>query len=105
MSEPVVIFEDWSPCCDIQAFVEESDTCCYFYLWVHPGRDNAYFKSCWICNTASAPKQLDIDAMQDGNAPAYDLIRSLDDRTEEALEHVNCPIERLVIFDGEAKLK
>lgn len=70
MSEPVVIFEDWSPCCDIQAFVEESDSCCYFYLWVHPGRDNAYVKSCWICNTVPAPEKLDVDAMQDGNAPA-----------------------------------
>lgn len=70
MSEPRILVEDWSPCCDIQAFVEESDTCCYFYLWFHPGRENGYVKSCWICNVAPAPRQLDVDAMQAGDAPA-----------------------------------
>ena len=34
----------------------------------------------------------------------YDLIRSLDDRTVEALVHINCPVERLVIFNGEGKV-
>lgn len=70
MSEPVVIAESWSPCCPIQAFVEESDTCCYFYLWVHPGTENAYMKSCWICNVGKAPDKIDIDAMKGGIAPA-----------------------------------
>lgn len=70
MSEPRVLLEDWSPRCNVQAFVEESDTCCYFYLWFHPGMERAFVKSCWVCNTAPAPKQLDVDAMQAGNAPA-----------------------------------
>ena len=70
MSESRILLEDWSPCCNIQAFVEESDTCCYFYLYFHPGRDNTLIKSCWICNTAPSPKELDVDAMHAGNAPA-----------------------------------
>lgn len=70
MSEPVTLLESWSPSCEIQAFVEESDTCCYFYLWFHPGRDNAHVKSCWICNTGKAPDKIDVDAMENGAAPA-----------------------------------
>lgn len=31
-SEPVTLLESWSPSCEIQELVEESDTCCYFYL-------------------------------------------------------------------------
>lgn len=70
MAEPQILTEDWSPCCDVQAFVEESDTCCYFYLWFNPGKENAYVKSCWICNTVPAPKQLDVEGMREGLAPA-----------------------------------
>ena len=70
MSEPEVLLESWSPCCNIQAFVEESDTCCYFYLWFHPGMESAFVKSCWICNTVPAPVQLDVDGMKEGRAPA-----------------------------------
>ena len=70
MSEPVVIAESWSPSCQIQAFVEESDTCCYFYLWFHAGMEDAYMKSCWICNVGKSPDEIDVDAMGDGMAPA-----------------------------------
>ncbi|MDE7224098.1 MAG: suppressor of fused domain protein [Acetatifactor sp.] len=69
-SEPVVLVESGSPCCPIQALVEESDTCCYFYLWVFPGTQNACMKSCWICNVGKAPDKIDVDAMKDGMAPA-----------------------------------
>ncbi|MBP3459419.1 MAG: suppressor of fused domain protein [Lachnospiraceae bacterium] len=68
-TEPVVLLESWSPSCEIQAFVEESDTCCYFYLWFHPGRENAHVKSCWICNVGKSPDKLDTDAMKNGMAP------------------------------------
>ena len=69
-SEPVILAESWSPSCRIQALVEESDTCCYFYLWFYPGTENAYIKNCWICNVAKAPDKIDVDAMKRGMAPA-----------------------------------
>lgn len=69
-AEPVVLVESRSPSCPIQALVEESDTCCYFYLWVHPGTGNACMKSCWICNVGKAPEKIDADAMKGGMAPA-----------------------------------
>lgn len=68
--KPVILAESWSPSCRIQAFVEESDTCCYFYLWFNAGLENAYMKTCWICNTGKAPGKMDVDAMEDGMAPA-----------------------------------
>lgn len=69
-AEPQILAESWSPCCQIQAFVEESDTCCYFYLWFHAGTENAYMRSCWICNVGKAPDRIDVDAMEYGRAPA-----------------------------------
>ncbi len=70
MTESVILAESYSPCCPVQAFVEESDTCCYFYLWFGAGGDNGYMRSCWICNVGKAPEKLDVDAMKDGEAPA-----------------------------------
>lgn len=69
MKEPEIILESWSPCCDIQAFVEESEDCYYFYLWFHPGKENAYIKSCWIANRSTAPKEFNKDMMDEGMAP------------------------------------
>lgn len=69
-AEPQILAESWSPCCQIQAFVEESDTCCYFYLWFHAGTENAYMRSCWICNVGKAPDRIDVDAMEYGRASA-----------------------------------
>lgn len=70
MSESNIILESWSPVCDIQAFVEESEKCYYFYLWIHPGSEKPYIKSCWICNAAAAPEKIDTEAMKEGLAPA-----------------------------------
>lgn len=70
MSEPEILLEEWSPVCNIQAFVEKTDKCCYFYLWVKPGTDDAVMKSCWICNVAAAPEELDVEGMKHGVAPA-----------------------------------
>ena len=67
--EPEVLVESWSPVCDIQAFAEESDSCVYFYLWRDPGSDHAQVKSCWVCNTAPAPDDIDEAAMDRGEAP------------------------------------
>ena len=67
--KPVILLESWSPSCKIQAFVEESDISCYFYLWVHPGEENA-IRSCWICNVGKAPEKLETDIMKNGLAPA-----------------------------------
>lgn len=68
-SKPEIIVESLSPICDIQAFVEKSDTCYYFYLWGNPTGENRFLKSCWICNRRPAPKDLDMEAMQQGCAP------------------------------------
>lgn len=70
MKEPEILVDSWSPVCEIQAFVEESESCCYFYLWFYPGQENSYVKSCWICNTIAAPEGIDKEAMENGNAPA-----------------------------------
>lgn len=70
MSEPKILLEEWSPVCNIQAVVEETDKCCYFYLWVKPGMDDAVMKSCWVCNVAPAPEKLDVEGMKQGIAPA-----------------------------------
>lgn len=67
--KPVILVGSWSPSCKIQALVEESDISCYFYLWVHPGAENAV-KSCWICNVGEAPEKLETDIMKNGMAPA-----------------------------------
>lgn len=68
-SEPKILIESQSPVCDIQAFVEKSDTCYYFYLWGNPTSERRFLKSCWICNRKKAPKSLDVDAMNQGCAP------------------------------------
>ncbi len=67
--EPEIIIESNSPVCDIQAFVEKSDTCYYFYLWGNQSSEQRFLKSCWICNRAKAPKTLDAKTMQKGQAP------------------------------------
>lgn len=69
MSDSKIILESLSPVCDIQAFVEENDASYYFYLWVYPGSESAYIKSCWICNSAGAPEEIDLEAMKAGMAP------------------------------------
>lgn len=68
-SEPEIIIESNSPVCDIQAFVEKTDTCYYLYLWGNPTSEQRYIKLCWICNRAKAPKTLDKKAMEKGQAP------------------------------------
>lgn len=70
MSEPNILLEEWSPVCNMQAFVERTDSCCYFYLWVKPGMEDAVIKSCWICNVSAAPGELDVEGMKQGIAPA-----------------------------------
>lgn len=67
--EPEIMIESWSPVCNIQAFVEKSDTCYYLYLWGNPIGEQRFLKSCWICNRMKAPKSLDTEAMEQGQAP------------------------------------
>ncbi len=69
LQEPEVIVESQSPVCDIYAFVEKSSTCYYLYLWVHPSSDNPQIRACWIANRKRSPKELDMEAMEKGNAP------------------------------------
>lgn len=60
MSESNILLESRSPVCDTQAFVEETDRNCYFYLWFYPNSERAYIRECWICNTAPAEDEIDI---------------------------------------------
>ncbi len=69
MGESLILAQSWSDVCDIQAFVEQTDQCTYFYLWVHPGGENSSVHACWVCNNAPAPQELDVDAMKEGQAP------------------------------------
>lgn len=78
--EPRVLIEEWSGICDAQAFVEETDTCTYFYIWFHPGKDNGFVKSCWVCNNSEATETLDLDAMESGRAPMMPASNVLHDR-------------------------
>lgn len=70
MNEPTILLEEWSPVCDIQAFVEKSDKNYYFYLWINPHSQNPQMKSCWICNAAPAPEEIDKEEMEKGMAPS-----------------------------------
>ncbi|MEO3944427.1 suppressor of fused domain protein [Gorillibacterium sp. CAU 1737] len=69
LQEPKILIESWSPVSEIQAFVEETEECVYFYLWAFPGREDATVRSCWVCNKQAAPAAPDFEAMQQGRPP------------------------------------
>ncbi len=64
-----VILQSRSLVCDVEAFVEKSDTCYYFYLWFNPMSPEAKMRTCWICNRKAVPKKIDVDSMTGGRAP------------------------------------
>ncbi len=76
-SEPVsekertaeVILKSRSPVSKVEAFVEKSESCYYFYLWFNPLSKDAKMKTCWVCNRRRAPQELDLDGMSNGKAP------------------------------------
>jgi hypothetical protein len=72
MTEPETILEDVSPAGNVYALVEQSETCCYFYL---QGPPNSTFglKSCWVRNFKQAPEHLDVEAMRRGESPMLAL--------------------------------
>ena len=61
--ETEIIIEEWSPVCNIQAFVEKSDNAYYFYLWINPESEEPELRSCWICNRVKATKTVDYQSM------------------------------------------
>lgn len=67
--ETEIIIEEWSPVCNIQAFVEKSDNAYYFYLWINPESEEPELRSCWICNRVKATKTVDYQSMENGEAP------------------------------------
>ncbi len=72
--ETEVIIESDSLFCDVQAFVEKSNDCYYFYLYFDPLELKPYMetqkiKSCWICNRRKAPVKLDDSNWKKGQAP------------------------------------
>lgn len=105
MDKETIILESWSPVCNIQAFVEETDKNCYLYLWFFPGTDNAYVKSCWICNTDKAPKELDVDGMQNGFAPSMPEEYILHDVNGIHLDHDSLDLIWFEEGDGAALMQ
>lgn len=88
-----ILIEDWSPICHAQAFVEETNSCTYFYIWFNPGSEESGVKSCWICNTTDAPQELNLEEMQEGEAPSMPEYNVLHEKSgiqlnSEALEIV-----------------
>lgn len=67
--EPIVLIESNSPITPIQAFAEDNGNNIYFYLWVHPEKEDAQFRPCWVCNKKKAPKKTDTKSMEKGMAP------------------------------------
>lgn len=67
-SEPEIIIQSSSMVCDVEAFVEKTDSCYYFYLFF-PMSSQQKIKCCWICNRLRAPEKLDINDMDNGRAP------------------------------------
>lgn len=104
MSESNILLEAWSPVCDIQAFVEETDQNCYFYLWFYPNSERAYMRGCWICNTAPAGDEIDRKAMEDGRAPSMPSEYVAHDPSGIRLDNDSLEIVWLEEGDGAALL-
>ena len=66
VNKPLVVCESESPVCNMQAFVEKSDSTYYFYLF-EPVKK--IMNVCWICNRKTAPQTFDPNSMKNGNAP------------------------------------
>lgn len=73
MNDTETLLEQWSPLCNMQAFVEANDSTVYFYLWVYPGTEMAEIRSCWVCNRRPAMEEMDYAAMDSGEAPRMPL--------------------------------
>ncbi|SHJ12140.1 Suppressor of fused protein (SUFU) [Clostridium cavendishii DSM 21758] len=67
--EPKVLIESNSPNCNIQAIVEEDNRCVYFYLFGQSDSNDRFMNPCWVRNYEKAPKEVDVQAMQNGYAP------------------------------------
>ncbi len=73
MNDTETLLEQWSPLCNMQAFVEANDSTVYFYLWVYPGTEMTEIRSCWVCNRRPAMEEMDYAAMDSGEAPRMPL--------------------------------
>lgn len=67
--KPEVILSSDAPVGGMQAFVEKSSSCYYFYLWRPVENGARILHLCWICNRKKAPAKLDTRTMGKGNAP------------------------------------
>jgi len=63
------ILESRSMVCDIEAYVDKSDTCYYFYLCSNPLSLQAKIKCCWVCNRKPAPEKVNFDQLRNGESP------------------------------------
>ncbi len=70
MSEFKTLIHSCSPCCPIEAFAEQNDQACYFYLWQNPGTPEAAMSACFVCNTADQSHQIPLEEWkQDPSGP------------------------------------
>lgn len=67
--ETEILLEEWSPVCNMQAFVEKDKRTYYFYLWVRPNSEETEMRSCWICNRVEAPDNVEKAFMEKGEPP------------------------------------
>lgn len=68
MSQPEILIEEVSPNGNVFAIVEQTESCCYFYLHGHESTSFGV-KSCWVRNFNAAPEQLDVSSMRSGESP------------------------------------
>lgn len=65
----VFIMESRSMVCDIEAYVDKSDSCYYFYLCSNPLSLQAKIKCCWVCNRKPAPEKVNFEDLRNGASP------------------------------------
>lgn len=105
MEGPVTLLESCSPVCPVQAVVEQSGACVYFYLFFDPAVYRPRLKACWVCNTAPAPDGLDRAAMDRGEAPRMPRSGCLHDPGGIRLDPEALSVQWLEEGDGAALME
>lgn len=67
MADRDVLLSAPSPSCDIEAFVEQDATACYFYLWRHPNTDQSQMQACFVSNVVDKAHVVPLDEWANSN--------------------------------------
>lgn len=101
MKEPKVLVESWSPSCDVQAFAEQDDHACYFYLWLHPNSDQAKLHACFVSNTAPKRAAVPLEKWkQEGSGDPPMLPYSSVTHSEDGLSFIPEELEIVWTMEG-----